>query len=493
MTFGFGRKPTAEDPVGVEVAAIDGPGQPLEIHTPPPGTKRLSKTGQFLLLGGASTVASAILIGVIISGKSGGHADSKRQLTAGDAPGQVAPYKESAEDIQRRAAAVSATAANHPNTQSADGQQTGPLASRSSIQRGNSDGAQGAAGVGGGASPPSPAEAHRLWLQKRKYERIQGQIMASDSAETADINKGGATLAARSALGSMPSSGGEGEGWVAGVNQKLSAANGRAASARASATAETMRMANSPPGVASASGNPGYLPAALAAGGTTGLDPAVAAQARNKAFMKEAADNGYLPEMLKPNMGEFELTAGSVIPAVMLSGINSDLPGTIVAQTRQTVYATNDPDAVVIPQGARLIGRYSADVAYGQSRVLAAWDELILPNGSRISLRGMSAADGQGQSGIEDQVNNHFWRTWSSALLVSFLGVAAQQSQPQNQGAFNTPSGSAQAAAAAMNSLSDVSSKILQKSLNISPTLQVRPGMAFNVMVNRSIILPAYH
>jgi type IV secretion system protein VirB10 len=176
----------------------------------------------------------------------------------------------------------------------------------------------------------------------------------------------------------------------------------------------------------------------------------------------------------------------------MLSGINSDLPGTIVAQTRQTVYATNDPDTVVIPQGSRLVGRYSADVAYGQSRVLAAWDELILPNGSRISLRAMSAADGQGQSGMEDQVNNHFWKTWSSALLVSFLGVAAQQSQPQNQGAFNTPSGSAQASAAAMNSLSDVSSKILQKSLNISPTLQVRPGMAFNVMVNRSIILPTY-
>jgi type IV secretory pathway VirB10-like protein len=139
-----------------------------------------------------------------------------------------------------------------------------------------------------------------------------------------------------------------------------------------------------------------------------------------------------------------------------------------------------------------LVGRYSADIVYGQSRVLAAWDELIFPNGSRIALRGMSAADGQGQSGIEDQVNNHFWRTWSSALLVSLLGVAAQQSQPQNQGVFNTPSGTAQASAAAVNSLSDVSSKILQKSLNISPTLQVRPGMAFNVMVNRSITLAPY-
>jgi len=279
---------------------------------------------------------------------------------------------------------------------------------------------------------------------------------------------------------------------VVGLDQRLSAANGRAVNARASATAEAMRMVNSPSGAAGTSSNSGYLPATPAAGGLVGQDPAVVAQSRNRALMKEAADNGYLAELLKAQMVEFELTAGSVIPAVMLSGINSDLPGTIVAQTRQTVYATNEPDAVVIPQGSRLIGRYSADVAYGQSRVLAAWDELILPNGSRISLRGMSAADGQGQSGIEDQVDNHFWKTWSSALLVSFLGVAAQQSQPQNQGAFNTPSGSAQASAAAMNSLSDVSSKILQKNLNISPTLQIRPGMAFNVMVNRSIILPNY-
>ncbi|MDI1245150.1 MAG: TrbI/VirB10 family protein [Rhodoferax sp.] len=488
VMFNFGKKSLTDDSGEVEVAAIDGPDQPLQIHTPPPGTKRLSKTGQFLLLGSASMVASAILIGVMISGKNGSNDGSSKHLTSNDAPGQTAPYKENAQDIQRRVDAAAA-GVNQPTLQIVDGQQTGPLTSRSSTQKGSSSGAQAGSG---GTAPPSPAEAHRLWLQKRKYERIQGAIMASDSAETSDISKGGAALAAKSAAGSMVGLGADGEDIAGGLNQKLSAANGRAVNARASATAESMRTASLPAGVAAASSNSGYLPTALAAGSPAGLDPAVAAQARNKAFMKEAADNGYLPELVKPIMGEFELTAGSVIPAVMLSGINSDLPGTIVAQTRQTVYATHDPAAVVIPQGSRLIGRYSADVAYGQSRVLAAWDELILPNGSRIALRGMSAADGQGQSGMEDQVNNHFWKTWSSALLVSFLGVAAQQTQPQNQGAFNTPSGSAQASAAAMNSLSDVSSKILQKSLNISPTLQVRPGMAFNVIVNRSIILPTY-
>jgi hypothetical protein len=194
----IGQKVPTDDPMDVEVAAIDGPGQPLEIHTPPPGTKRLSKKGQFLLLGGASTVASAILIGVMISGKSGGNAESKKQLTASDAPGQAAPYKENAEDIQRRATVAAAAVGNQATLQITDGQQTGPLTSRSSNQKAVSGGTQTASG---GASPPSPAEAHRLWLQKRKYERIQGHIMASDSAETSDISKGGAALAAKSAAG----------------------------------------------------------------------------------------------------------------------------------------------------------------------------------------------------------------------------------------------------------------------------------------------------
>ncbi|MEY4756082.1 MAG: hypothetical protein RJA34_980 [Pseudomonadota bacterium] len=493
MSLKFGTNTESGNTEDGEAPAIDGPKQPLEIHASPPGTKRLSKKGQFLLLGGASAVASAILIGIMISGKSGNSSEPKKQMTAGDAPGQAAPYKESADDIQRRVAAANSAATttattNQPTATTTDGRQTGPLTTRSSVQKNSAAAAQQANAMASTSSPPSPAEAHRLWLHKRKYERIQGSIMASDSAETAEMSKGGSALATKSGPQGIAS---DGDGLPESLSQRLSAATVRATNARMSAVTESTRTANLPTIPVGSGAAPGNL-AATQTAGVSSQDAVVAAQARNKAFLKEAADNGYLPELIKHQMGEFELTAGSVIPAVMLSGINSDLPGTIVAQTRQTVYATNDPGAVLIPQGSRLVGRYSADIVYGQSRVLAAWDELIFPNGSRIALRGMSAADGQGQSGIEDQVNNHFGRTWSSALLVSLLGVAAQQSQPQNQGVFNTPSGTAQASAAAVNSLSDVSSKILQKSLNISPTLQVRPGMAFNVMVNRSITLAPY-
>jgi len=486
MMFKFGKN-QSEEPVHID--PVDGPGQPIEIHTPAPGTKRLSQKGKYLLVGVSLVVIGAILIGVVASGgkKREASLESKKQVAAGDAPGQAAPYKEDEMSLKRRSAAAAALTAEASAEQPMEGSQTGPLTSRSAGQK-NGSGSQNASG---GAGPVTPAEAHQIWLTKRKFERIQGRLMASDSAETADISKGGASLSASRAANGMADLGGAGSDVMAELSQKMAAANGRSSNARAQVAAENLRMASMPQAGQGAGAGSGMALASLG-GGAPGQDSAVAAQARNKAFMKEAADNGYLPELLKPKMGEFELTAGSVIPAVMLSGINSDLPGTIVAQTRQTIYSTNEPDAVVIPQGSRLIGRYSADVAYGQSRVLAAWDELILPNGSRISLRGMSAADGQGQSGIEDQVNNHFWKTWSSALLVSMLGVASQQSQPQNQGAFNTPSGSAQASAAAVNSLSEVGSAILKKGLNISPTLQVRPGMTFNVMVNRSIILPSY-
>jgi type IV secretion system protein VirB10 len=483
----FGNK-SPKEPV-LDASSIDGPGQPFNIQVDPPGTKRLSKQGKVILIGGAVMVSSLILMGVMNSGQSKQNNKTMASEAAGtDAPGQAAAFSMSPEEIERKRVEAE-NARQNQLVNGSDNQTTSasdPLSVRGSTS--STPSRPGAQTAGGTAAPPTPAEAHRLWLEKRKYERIQGRILAAESAETSELGKGGGAMAAssrpNSGIGSEDSF--DPETGLAAVSQRLSAANTRAANARAMASQEAMRVSGIPAGMDA--NTSGFIPTSA----TAGQDPAVAAQARNKAFLKEAAENGYLAEVLKPKIGEHEITAGSVIPAVMLSGINSDLPGTIVAQTRQTVYSTNDPSVILIPQGARLIGRYSADVAYGQERILAAWDEMILPNGARISLRGMAAADGQGQSGIQDQVNNHFWKTWGSALLVSMLGVAAQQSQPQNQGTLNTPSASAQAAAAAMNSLSEVGSKILQKNLNVSPTLQVRPGMTFNVMVNRSIILPSY-
>jgi type IV secretion system protein VirB10 len=131
-------------------------------------------------------------------------------------------------------------------------------------------------------------------------------------------------------------------------------------------------------------------------------------------------------------------------------------------------------------------------VAYGQSRVLVAWNRLIFPNGSMIDLKGMVGADGQGESGLSDEVDNHYTRIFGSAILMSMLGVGAQLSQPQNAGAFNTPSASAQAAGSLSQQLDSVGTNLLNKNLNLQPTLNIRPGMTFNVLVNRTMILPVY-
>jgi type IV secretion system protein VirB10 len=319
----------------------------------------------------------------------------------------------------------------------------------------------------------SPSEQHEIWIEKKKYERIQGRILAADAAVTSDLTKSGVS----SGSGIQPVASDDPIARLAGFRN--------VAHANVAGKVPAMLAGT---GANPTAGTPGSQVGLLA----TGADPAVAAQLRHREFLKEAVDAGYLPETVKPRVGQHELAAGSIIPAVMLTGINSDLPGTIIAQVRQSIYDTNDESMLIIPQGSRLVGRYSSHVAYGQDRVLVAWDDMIMPNGNRINLRGMSGADGLGQAGFHDQVDNHFFRIWGSALMVSALGVGVQLSQPQNSSVNNSPTASQQAAGAAANSLNQAGSKVLEKNMNISPTLSIRPGYTFNVIVNKSIVMPAY-
>jgi type IV secretion system protein VirB10 len=309
----------------------------------------------------------------------------------------------------------------------------------------------------------TPARKYHQWLEEQHYKELEGAVLAAQSAHLAKVE-----LAAPSA-------------------SRLAVSD----------TADAMRRL-----ALDAAPKPGEqeqaLQKALAAlQGVAGQGGAgqSSAQQQNKGFLDAAqasGDNGYLPAAVQPPLARHELFAGSVIPAVMLTGIDSDLPGTISAQVRQTVYDSLNPSVVLIPQGTRLIGQYSSQIAYGQSRVLVAWSRLIFPNGATIDLRGMEGTDGKGQAGFHDQVDNHYFRVFGSAILMSLLGVGAQLSQPQNSGALNTPTASQQAAAATAQQLNNVGTNLLNRNLNIQPTLVIRPGYAFNVLVNRTMILPPY-
>jgi type IV secretion system protein TrbI len=237
--------------------------------------------------------------------------------------------------------------------------------------------------------------------------------------------------------------------------------------------------------------NPAAL-AAAAAGGRGDEDPNK--QGRKDQFLESAkvVDPAYSPSMKTAPRGQFEVKAGSIIPAVMISGINSDLPGQVNAQVRENVWDTKTGKYLLIPQGSRLIGLYDAHVAYGQQRVLLAWSRIIYPDGSSFDLKGMPGADRSGYAGFFDQVDNHYTKIFGSAVLMSLISAGVQLSQPNNgtSGTNQAPSVSSTVGAALGQQIGQTAMTITQKNINIQPTLEIRPGYRFNVMVTADMILP---
>lgn len=184
----------------------------------------------------------------------------------------------------------------------------------------------------------------------------------------------------------------------------------------------------------------------------------------------------------------FELRAGFVIPATLISGINSDLPGQIMAQVSQNVYDTPTGNYLLVPQGSRLIGSYSSDVAYGQQRVLIAWQRLIFPDGKAMDMGAMPGADGAGYAGFKDQVNNHYFRIFAAAFLMSGVtaGITYNQDQ-QSSSPYGTQRAGDALSEALGQQLGQVTAQLIAKHLNIAPTLDIRPGYRFNVIVIRDM------
>lgn len=216
-------------------------------------------------------------------------------------------------------------------------------------------------------------------------------------------------------------------------------------------------------------------------------------QAEKKAFLKEAKQlqTPYLQASVKPALSPFELKTGAVIPALLVSGLNSDLPGEIVAQVSENVYDSATGAHLLIPQGSKLFGMYDSRVAYGQSRLLVAWTRVIFPNGSTLELGGMGGMDKSGYSGLEDQVDHHYMRIFGSALMVSLFSAGIQLSQPeQNSGSYSNPSAGQTIAGAVGQNLGQLGIEMSRKNMQIQPTIEIRPGYRFNVMINKDVVFP---
>ena len=192
-------------------------------------------------------------------------------------------------------------------------------------------------------------------------------------------------------------------------------------------------------------------------------------------------------ERLQAPSSPYVVQAGTVIPAALLTGIRSDLPGQITAQVSEDVYDSPTGRYRLIPQGSRLVGQYDSGVAFGQSRVLLVWTRLILPDGRSIVLERLPGADPAGNAGLQDGVDNHWGQLFKAAALSSILGVGTQI------GASDNENGLVQALRQGpADTLNQVGQQVVGRSLNIQPTLTIRPGFEIRVLVNRDLVLEPY-
>jgi type IV secretion system protein TrbI len=211
-------------------------------------------------------------------------------------------------------------------------------------------------------------------------------------------------------------------------------------------------------------------------------------QDRKVAFANGAVDRKTVsPDHLENPVSRYVVQAGSVIPAALITGMRSDLPGQVTAQVTQNIYDSPTGQYLVIPQGARLIGTYDSQVAFGQDRLLLVWTRLMMPNGRSIVLERQPAADPQGFIGLEDESDQHWDRLVMGAVLSTAIGIGAELGSNANDSSIASAlrQGSS-------NSLSQTGQQITGRNLNIQPTLTIRPGFPVRVIINRDLVLAAY-
>lgn len=226
------------------------------------------------------------------------------------------------------------------------------------------------------------------------------------------------------------------------------------------------------------------VPATGNTAGGAASAPAATPPSSRRAFLKDTRgrrteSSESILRLQSPNV----VQAGSIIPAALITGIRSDLPGQITAQVTQNVYDSPTGRVLLIPQGSRLIGEYDSDVAAGQNRVLLAWDRLILPGGNSVALDRMPGADAGGMAGLEDRTNYHWGNMLKAALISTLLGAGTELAANDDSDLVRALRFGTQ------DTVNQTGRLVVQRQLNVPPTLTVRPGFALRIIVTRDLIL----
>ena len=216
-----------------------------------------------------------------------------------------------------------------------------------------------------------------------------------------------------------------------------------------------------------------------------GLNPNANFQDRKIAFSDSHADDDiYDPHRIEMPASPFQLMAGSLISASLVTGINSDLPGTVIAQVTQPVYDSVSGTHLLIPQGSRLIGRYQSEISFGQSRALLVWDRILFPDGRSIRIS-EPGADAAGAAGLSDRTDNHWNKVLAAAGLATILGMGAEFGKDDDglERAIRRGFG---------DSISNAGQRVVDRNLAIQPTLRIRPGWPVRILVTRDIIFEPF-
>ncbi len=194
----------------------------------------------------------------------------------------------------------------------------------------------------------------------------------------------------------------------------------------------------------------------------------------------------------KTGTGKYhEIQAGTLIPATLITGVDTTFEGTLIAQVRSNIYDTITGKYLLVPKGSKLLGDYVARIAAGQRRVLIAFNRIIRPDGSSILLGKSPGTDEAGQSGIEGNVDNHWARLLGSATISAILSAGAGMAGG-NSSDYN-PTVRQRAFGSMGQSISNAGQALFSRDANIQPTIKLYPGRQFDVTVKRDMILEPYN
>ncbi|MEB5487532.1 TrbI/VirB10 family protein [Burkholderia pseudomallei] len=212
-------------------------------------------------------------------------------------------------------------------------------------------------------------------------------------------------------------------------------------------------------------------------------------QDQKEAFQKtgtaETRNSGNLQMPTSP----YQVMAGTVIAAALVTGIKSDLPGDVIGTVTEPVYDTATGRYLLIPQGSRIFGKYNSQVSYGQSRVQVVWNRIILPDTSSLTLDNLAGTDPAGYAGLEDGVDWHWDRIFAGAALTTLLGVGAELAAPENRNGDRVIIAGRDSL---QDSVNQSGQEMTRRNLNIQPTLTERPGLPVRIIVNRDLVLRPY-